>query len=93
MADLIDSGERATRVSHLCVYCALMISAGARVRWWTWVDDGRIETTYGHDECDHAWHWELTALGRRHDEELMDPADFRAEVLGPFRRAQEVGRG
>lgn len=85
MADVIDSGTRRTRKPHQCAYCATTILAGTTVRWWSWSDVGRAETSYAHDECSDAAHWEMHRYGLAEDDPL-DPAEFRAETLPEYRR-------
>lgn len=86
MSQVIDNGERVTRKPHDCAYCDIEIPAGARVAWWKWADDGRIETSYGHLECRDADRWDAARFGRIDDDELTDPAEFRREVLPEFRQ-------
>jgi hypothetical protein len=82
----IDQGERVTRKPHACAYCDILIPAGTRTAWWKWVYDGRLGTSYGHQECIAADHWDAGQSGRDVEEELPDAATFRTEVLAEYRR-------
>lgn len=82
----IGQGERVTRKPHRCAYCDIEIPAGTRASWWKWIYDGRIGTSYGHRECIAADHWDARLSGRDSEEELLDPATFRSEVLAEYRR-------
>lgn len=83
--EFIDNGQRVTRKSHQCAYCAILIPTKTMVNWWTYVDGGRIATSYGHIECTKADHWDALQNGRFFDEELLDPGEFVREVLEPYR--------
>lgn len=81
----IDQGDRVTRKPHRCSYCDGEIPAGTLTPWWKWVYDGRLGTSYGHGECIAADHWDAHQSGRDSEEELLDPATFRSEVLAEYR--------
>jgi hypothetical protein len=82
----IDQGQRVTRKPHRCAYCDIEIPAGTRTAWWKWVYDGRLGTSYGHHECIAADHWDAGQSGRDVEEDLLDAATFRTEVLAEYRQ-------
>ena len=67
-----------TRKPHRCDMCHLPIKVGAKVRYWAGIYEGDFFAGHAHLVCEHLHH----EADYYDDGELMDPGEFRREILG-----------